>query len=110
MEQSGNIFLAFEKNEIYGVYEAYFEAYEDFNLHIEKPTGSLQVLVVTPRGYGLSFCPIEGVAERSGDRVFDYDFTGIVYPKTIKIACVQEPYEAHVTFVSSAGTSNDPEM
>lgn len=76
---------------------AEFEATGDFNLHLErKQNGSL---VVSQRGsesgeYAASF--MRGVYE--GQRVIDYDFGALVYPKYIKVVSGSEVIKGEVTF------------
>ena len=76
---------------------AEFEAPSDFNLHLErKGTGSL---IVSQRGsgsgeYAAAF--VKGVYE--GQRVIDYDFGALIYPKWIKVTSGSEVLSATVTF------------
>lgn len=79
------------------VFEAEFEATGDFNLHLEREnTGSL---VVSQRGsasgeYVSSF----GLSTYEGQRVIDYDFGALVYPKWIKVTSSSEVVKGEVTF------------
>ena len=76
---------------------AEFEAPGDFNLHLErKSTGSL---VISQRGtasgeYSAAFA--KGIYE--GQKVIDYDFGALVYPKWIKVESSSEVVSASVNF------------
>lgn len=87
--------LSFVKNE--KVFVAEFEVTGDFNLHIEKPSGKV---VVYQRTAGGKYSKVLGFSGNYGfydDKVIDYDFTALVYPKSIKIECEVEPTLAVVT-------------
>lgn len=73
---------------------AEFEATGDFNLHIEKPDGWI---VIYQRTAGNGWDRIRGIRDLEYNRVIDYDFTALVYPKSIKIECEVEPTLAVVT-------------
>ena len=79
------------------VFEAEFEAIGDFNLHLEREnTGSL---VVSQRGtssgeYVSSFA----LSTYEGQRVIDYDFGALVYPKWIKVTSSSKVVKSEVTF------------
>lgn len=76
---------------------AEFEAPSDFNIHLEREkNGSL---VVSQRGtssgeYDASF--VKGVYE--GERVIDYDFGALVFPKWIKVTSGSKVNVGVVTF------------
>lgn len=82
----------FGKNTL--AWETEFEATGDFNLHIEKSMGKIRLYQRTAGG---KYDAIEGVGYPEGNPVFDYDFTALVYPKTIKIVSEVEPTYAAVT-------------
>lgn len=84
--------LTFEKQG--DVFIAEFEVSGDFNLHIEKPTGKISLY---QRTAGEKYDAIEGVGYPEGNSVFDYDFTALVYPKTIKVVSEVLPTLAVVT-------------
>lgn len=78
-------------------WEAEFEATSDFNLHLERENGSY--LVVSQRGtptgeYAAAFA--KGMYE--GQRVIDYDFGALVYPKYIKVVSGSKVVKGEVTF------------
>lgn len=79
------------------VYEAEFEVTGDFNLHLEREnTGSL---VVSQRGtssgeYVSSFA----LSTYEGQRVIDFDFGALVYPKWIKVTSSSKVVKGEVTF------------
>lgn len=75
---------------------AEFEAHADFNLHLEGVLGG--AVSIFQRGtasggyaYVNDATPISSYAN-----VYDYDFTGVVYPKFIKVSCASEPTFAEV--------------
>ena len=80
------------------VFEAEFEAIGDFNLHLEREdTGSF---VVSQRGsasgeYVTSF--VSSTYE-GRQRVIDYDFGALVYPKWIKVTSSSKVVKGEVTF------------
>ena len=80
---------------------AEFQATADFNLHIERvSSGSI---TVAQRGteigeYATAWAKGEFVYE--GQRVIDYDFGALVYPKWIKVTSSSEVISATVTFAS----------
>lgn len=82
--QQGNVFVT------------EFEATSDFNLHIEKGRGSLQVLQSSVAGGG--YDGVRGARMIRYDDVFDSDFTALVYPKYIKVVAETKPTLAVVTF------------
>jgi hypothetical protein len=79
------------------VFEAEFEATGDFNLHLEREnTGSL---VVSQRGsasgeYVSSFA----LSTYEGQRVIDYDFGALVYPKWIKVTSSSKVVKGEVNY------------
>lgn len=75
---------------------AEFQATSDFNLHIERESGSYITLSQrgTERGkYDTAWA--KGVYE--GQRVIDYDFGALVYPKYIKVTSGSKVLKAVVT-------------
>lgn len=80
-------------------WEAVFEAPNHFNLHLEREKGGF--VVVSQRGttqgeYATAFA--KGVYE--GQKVIDYDFGALVYPKYIKVTSGSNVLKAEVTFAS----------
>lgn len=78
-------------------WEVEFEVPSDFNLHLERVSNGS--LVVYQRGsadgeYAAAF--VKGVYE--GERVIDYDFGALVYPKYIKVVSGSEVVRGEVTF------------
>lgn len=79
------------------LYEAVFEAPSDFNIHVERVgVGYFTVehRTTTSGKYDTSL----NLGNNGRDCV-DYDFTGIIYPKTIKVISSVEIEKAEVTFV-----------
>lgn len=78
------------------VYVAEFSVTGDFNLHIEGVTaGDVQVF---QRGTASgSYARVKSVNPYSYEKVYDYDFSAVVYPKYIKIVSEVEPTLAVVT-------------
>lgn len=78
-------------------YVAEFKATNDFNLHIERSIGGrLSVLqkTVEDGNYSEAFST-DRVAEA---KIFDYDFTGVVYPKWIQVSSASPVEYGVVTF------------
>lgn len=79
------------------VFVAEFEVASDFNLHLERENkGSL---VVSQRGtssgeYVTSFA----LSTYEGQRVIDYDFGALVYPKWIKVKSSSNVVKGEVNF------------
>lgn len=75
---------------------AEFEAASGFNLHIEKAEiGKLRVYQKTA---GDEFAEINTRPDLVNGTVVDCDFSGSVYPKSIKVVSEVEPTSAVVTF------------
>lgn len=77
-------------------WSAEFEVPSDFNLHLERVSNGS--LVVYQRGsaegeYAPAFT--RGVYE--GERIIDYDFGALVYPKFIKVVSGNEVVKGYVT-------------
>lgn len=87
--------LKFNKNENAGSWVAEFEATADFNLHIEGVIArNVSVLQKTAGG---KYDVVHDLPENAPlDNVMDYDFTALIYPKTIKVVCKDEPTYAEV--------------
>lgn len=84
--------LTFEKQG--SVYVSEFTAESDFNLHIEKGDGYLEIKQRTSGG---KYDHVKGIGNNNFDPVIDLDFTGLVYPKTIRVECHVQPSVAIVT-------------
>ena len=87
--------LNFQKNNNY--YIAEIEVTSDFNLHIERNTSGYLIMQVRTSPTG-KFDSIKGFKARENDQVIDYDFSALVYPKTIRIVSEVEPTIAEITF------------
>lgn len=91
-----NMELNFIKNENGWVAE--FEASADFNLHIEGVIeGNVAIYQrgTSAGGYAL----VRGATPfPSYGNVYDMDFSALVYPKYIKVACATEPSRGVVTY------------
>lgn len=73
--------LIFEKE--HGMYVAEFQAMGDFNIHLERnDRGILNILQSTVADGKYDSISTHNVIQ---DRVFDCDFTAMIYPKYIKI-------------------------
>ena len=80
------------------VWEAEFEATGDFNIHIEGVVeGNIAVYQRTTTSGEFALVRGSQIYPSYG-KVYDLDFSGVVYPKTIKVACVTEPISGVVTF------------
>lgn len=87
--------LTFQKVDRY--YEVEVEVTSDFNLHIERDTAGYLVLQVRTTNSG-GYDRVRGFNVANLDPVVDYDFSGLVYPKTIRIESEVEPTMAEITF------------
>ena len=86
--------LKFEKKG--SSYVVTFEAVSDFNLHIEKEQGSLQMYQSTVAGD--KFDLVDGFGDKWATGTIDIDFTALVFPKYIRLVSAVEPTKAEVTF------------
>lgn len=76
---------------------AEFKATSDFNLHVERESGSY--ITLSQRGtengeYATAWA--KGTYE--GQSVIDYDFGALIYPKWIKVTSGSKVLSAKVTF------------
>ena len=79
-----------------GNFVSEFEVTSDFNLHIEGVR--LSDMHIYQKTAGGSYAKVTDFpSERSQDRVADFDFASLVYPKFIKVVCVTEPTYAEIT-------------
>lgn len=78
-------------------YVAEFSATGDFNLHVERPAGGLFKVEQRTSESG-QYASVEDLGWRRGQGVIDLDFTGVVYPKSIKVVSEVEPTMGVVTF------------
>lgn len=77
---------------------ATFEAASDFNLHIEGvAVGKVQVYQRGTSSGEYAFVK-EATPYPSAGTAYDYDFSALVYPKYMKVACAKKPTMAVVTF------------
>ena len=76
---------------------AEFEATGDFNLHVERAKGGVFNIYQRTAQSG-KYAYVEGLGSQTGKDVIEYDFTGIVYPKSIRVVSESEPTMAVVTF------------
>ena len=78
-----------------GNFVSEFEVTSDFNLHIEGVR--LSDMHIYQKTAGGSYAKVTDFpSERSQDRVADFDFASLVYPKFIKVVCVTEPTNAEL--------------
>ena len=86
--------LNFTENE--GKYVAEVKVTADFNLHIEREgSGFLNVSVRTTEDG--AYDSVKGASFNYADPVVDCDFTGVIYPKYIKIVSKVQPTKAVIT-------------
>ena len=88
--------LNFSKQD--GRWVAEFTATADFNLHIEGVNdGNVQVY---QRGTSTGeYAFVRGSVQYPNyGKVYDMDFTAVVFPKYIKVSCATEPVEGVATF------------
>lgn len=78
-------------------YEAQVEVTSDFNLHIERDTAGYLILQVRTTNSG-RYDRVRDFNVANLDPVVDYDFSALVYPKTIRIESEVEPTMAEITF------------
>lgn len=83
-------------------YVAQFEVPGDFNLHLERSNGG--VVKVYQRGcssgeYDLAYTAVL-------DKIIDYDFGALVYPKYIKVVSGSEVVSAYVNFNEGGGSGS----
>lgn len=82
--------------EIEGKYVAEVKVTADFNLHIEREgSGFLNVSVRTTEDG--AYDSVKGASFNYADPVVDCDFTGVIYPKYIKIVSKVQPTKAVIT-------------
>lgn len=80
-----------------GVYEALFEASNDFNLHIELDKPSyLGIYQSSVKDSGYSFTNEYKLNDIQ--KVYDIDFGALIYPKYIKVISGSNVLRAEVTF------------
>lgn len=88
--------MELEFNKVDNFWVAQFQAADDFNLHLERDTeGSLYVMQKTA---GEKYEIVNNTGWLDKRLVYDQDFTGVVYPKTIMIKSLVKPQVAIVTF------------
>ena len=76
---------------------AQFEAISDFNLHLERDAAGTIYMQMKSTVEG-EYDSIHGFDISDADKVVDYDFTALVYPKYIRIVSEVEPTACIVTF------------
>lgn len=86
--------LVFEKEG--NKFVARFKAEGNFNLHLEKERGTVNVYQTTVEGANED--NVEGMAIAPYHKYFDSDFPALVYPKWIKVVAEEMPTMAVVTF------------
>lgn len=88
--------LIFDKN-AENLYEVEFEASSDFNIHVERNTvGYFAVMQRTTTSGKFDITLNLG---NNGRECIDCDFSGVVYPKTIKVVSSVPVISGEVTFV-----------
>lgn len=81
-------------NQVGRTWQAEFTVTADFNLHIERPATGFMYL---SQRTGDSGEYDTAHTLENGQFVYDYDFTALVYPKSIKIVSEVEPTLARLT-------------
>lgn len=79
-------------------YVATFQATGDFAIHLERnELGPVTIGASTVQNAGYAL--VDDFPTSAGNKpVIDYDFSGLVYPKYIKVISATEPTMAVVTF------------
>jgi hypothetical protein len=79
----------------HGIYVAQFRATGDFNIHLERNDGGILNILQSTIADGEY--DIVSSHKNIQDRVFDCDFTAMVYPKYIKIVSNTEVTRCIIT-------------
>lgn len=79
------------------VFVAEFEVAGDFNLHVERPADGLFSVYQRTTQSG-KYAYVKGLGSQTGKDVIEYDFAGVIYPKSIRVVSESEPTMAVVTF------------
>lgn len=89
-----------QSSEVFGkntlAWETEFEATGDFNLHVERNKGG--DILVYQRTAGSGYAIVEEFRGMDNKPAIDLDFTGVVFPKSIKVVSETMPSMAVVTF------------
>lgn len=84
-------------NLVNDAYVAEFEATADFNLHIER--SKVSYVQISQKTAGENFAPVVDMPiDSKYNRVVDYDFAGVIYPKQVRVKTGVLPSVAIVTF------------
>jgi hypothetical protein len=73
-----------------------FQVSGDFNLHVERSKGDVFSVYQRTSQSG-EYAYVEGIGTQTGKKVIEFDFTGAIYPKYIKVVCGTKPTMAVVT-------------
>ena len=79
-------------------WEAEFDATGDFNIHIEGVNDNNVMVYQRTSPSGNYALVRASQLYPSYGKVYDVDFTGVVYPKSIMVSCATEPAVGIVTF------------
>jgi hypothetical protein len=79
------------------VFVAEFEVAGDFNLHVERPASGLFSVYQRTAQSG-KYAYVSGLGSQIGKDVIEYDFTGVIYPKSIRVVSEVNPTMGVVTF------------
>ena len=80
------------------LYVAEFEVGAEFNLHIERASeGRLRVYQRTSASG--KYAPVDSFGYQDNKAVIDYDFSGSIFPKRIRVTSEVQPTLAIVTVV-----------
>lgn len=78
------------------LYVAEFEATNDFNIHIERENHGMLAFYQRSVANG-EYAEITDFKQLVRDKIFDSDFTAVIYPKYIKVVSGVEVISAEVT-------------
>lgn len=79
-----------------GTYQIETEVNKDFNLHLERTkSGVLEMFQKTSQNGKYAVVDSFNFGDKT---VVDYDFSAVVYPKTIKIVSLSEITYAEITY------------
>lgn len=79
-----------------GVYQVETEVNKDFNLHLERTEPGILTMFQKTSESG-KYAVVDSF-EFGNKTVLDYDFSAVVYPKTIKIVSLSEITYAEITY------------
>lgn len=78
------------------LYIAEFEVTNDFNIHIERENHGMLAFYQKTVANG-EYAEITDFKQLIRDKIFDSDFTGVIYPKYIKVVSGVEVINSELT-------------